>query len=47
MGETMAKQKSTKNKDGIFCTPAETAWSCFKGTGLLYYYLLYKKLEDK
>jgi hypothetical protein len=42
----MANKKSKREKDGVLFTPAETAWNCFKGTGLLSYYLLYKKLDD-
>jgi hypothetical protein len=43
----MANKKSKKKEEGILFSPQETAWNCFKGTGLLSYYLLYKKLDDK
>lgn len=42
----MANKKRKKGKEGIICSPAETAWNCFKGSGLLSYYLLYKRLDD-
>ena len=43
----MAKKKQKNKIEGVIASPAETAWNCFKGTGLLSYYLLYKKLDDK
>ena len=46
-GEIMAKKKDDKKTEGIICSPAETAWHCFSRTGILSYYLLYKKLDDK
>jgi hypothetical protein len=41
------KKKKNVAEEGIAFSPAETAWNCFKGTGLLSYYLLYKKLDNK
>lgn len=40
------KSKDKKNNGGILDTPKDVAWNCFKGSGLLSYYLLYKKLKD-
>lgn len=41
------KNNQKKHKGGILDTPKDVAWNCFKGTGLLSYYLLYKKLDNK
>lgn len=40
-------KRKTKKKEGITDVPKDVAWNCFKGSGLLSYYLLYKKLDDE
>ena len=39
------KKKDGKKKGSILDTPEDVAWNCFKGSGMLSYYLLYKKLK--
>ncbi len=39
----MKEKKKRKEKNPVF--PADLAWNNFKKTGLISYYLLYKKLD--